>query len=150
MRSFCGNALASVPNSSAQPAMMPQSMPWLTSGQQAHSLHHMACPRLTLTPPPTRLPHLPTRRTGFDSRVRGSGRLDWRLWGWLPAHSANGPALDRTLLVRWLAGELMTVSAWGGMWPRLQTLLGLTSRAGSVPGGHRKRHYIHIHPRLCL
>lgn len=37
--------------------------------------------------------------------MRGSGRLDWRLWGWLPAHSANGPALDRTLLVRWLAGE---------------------------------------------
>ncbi|KAI7845325.1 hypothetical protein COHA_001167 [Chlorella ohadii] len=40
---------------------------------------------------------------GSDSRVRGSGRLDWRLWGWLPAHSANGPELDRTLLVRWLA-----------------------------------------------
>lgn len=78
---------------------------WPTS----HSHHHMAYPRLTLAPPPTCLPYLPTRRTGFDSRVRGSGRLDWRLWGWLPAHSANGPALDRTLLVRWLAGELMTV-----------------------------------------
>ncbi|PRW45567.1 hypothetical protein C2E21_5916 [Chlorella sorokiniana] len=70
---------------------------------------------------------------GFDSRVRGSGRLDWRLWGWLPAHSANGPALDRTLLVRWLADapgcpQAMLPSA-SLQW---ETVPGCTSEAHAV------------------
>ncbi|KAL4421399.1 hypothetical protein ABPG75_010690 [Micractinium tetrahymenae] len=40
---------------------------------------------------------------GFDSFVGGHGRCAWRVWGALPAAAGEGPEVDQSLLVRWLA-----------------------------------------------
>lgn len=46
------------------------------------------------------------RVRGVDGLVGGQGRVDWRLWGWLPLQRATGGEdLNKTMLVRWLSGE---------------------------------------------
>lgn len=55
------------------------------------------------TPHPAPRPP-PFLGAGFDSFVGGQGRCAWRLWGALPAAAGEGPEVDQSLLVRWLAG----------------------------------------------
>lgn len=52
---------------------------------------------------------------GFDSFVGGRGRCAWRLWGALPAAAGEGPEVDQSLLVRWLAGAAGSGTAVGAL-----------------------------------
>lgn len=54
---------------------------------------------------------------GFESFRDAAGRMDWKLFGRLPALQRDGPDIDRTMEGRWLAESLWLREVTGGPLP---------------------------------